>query len=96
MVSVLVSEKRNVDPVRFYRNKIRVLLGLDYKYSIWVDEDRLFSLLDDGQKRAYLLSKRGVPLELELSSHLARRLVETEYSVKSRKSILEMLQSLDN
>lgn len=95
MVNVLVSEKRNVDPVRFYQNKIRVFLGLDYQYGVWVDEDRLFSFLDDNQKRTYLLGKRGVPLELELSAPTVRRLVETGYTMKGRKEVLEMLSELN-
>lgn len=96
MVNVLVSEKRNVDPVRFYQNKIRVFLGFNYQYGIWVDEDRLFSFLDDDQKRAYLLSKRGTSLELELSAPTVRRLVETGYTMKGRREVLAMLSQLNN
>lgn len=95
MVHLLVSENRNTDPVRFFQNRIRVFIGDDYAYGFWVDEDRLFSLLGDEQKRFYLTEKRGKPLEFVLEVEIVRKIVETGFVVHRKKELLNILSKLD-
>lgn len=96
MVHLLVSESRNTDPVRFFNNRIRVLLGEDYSLQFWVDEDVLFSYLDNDQKKSYLLEKRGKPLELTVSPKIAKRLIESGHVVKGKRAALSMIDELGN
>lgn len=57
MFELLVSENKSFDPVRFYRNRVRVFLNRDYHYGLWIDEDKLFDLLTSEQKKQYLTDK---------------------------------------
>jgi hypothetical protein len=57
MIELLVGENKSFDPVRFYRNRVRVFLNRDYSYGLWVDEDKLFDLLSIDQKKQYLTDR---------------------------------------
>lgn len=95
MVHLLVSENRNTDPVRFFNNRVRVFLGEDYSCKFWIDEDILFSHLDSEQKKTYLLSKRGIPLEFSLNPRIARKLVESGHVMKGKRVALDMISKLE-
>lgn len=88
MIQLIVPpENRNIDPVRFFQNRIRVSLD---NFPFWIDEDRLFSLLDNDQKRTYLTSKRKEKLILAIGESTARKMIEVGYS-KNKKGFLANL-----
>lgn len=91
MVQLSISENRNTDPVRFFRNRVRIFLGQDLQYPFWVDESSLFSLLNDDQKRTYLMEKRGKVLILSIGPKEARKIVEIGDTKQSKSMILREL-----
>lgn len=96
MIRLLVTENRSKDPVRFAKNRVRVFLGKDYDYGLWVDEDQLFDLLSVEQKRSYLFEPMGKSLTFELSSETARKVVDLGYTVESKAKMLRQLSSVNN
>jgi len=79
MINILITENRSSDPVRFFRNRVRVFVCKDYDYGFWVDEDRLFSLLDLDQKKEYLTEKEG-SLDLQVTREVAEDIVNIGFT----------------
>lgn len=94
MITILISENRSKDPVRFARNRVRVFVNKDYSYGLWVDEDQLFELLTVDQKRTYLLEPMGNSLTLSVDSKTARKIVDLGYTVESKAKLLKQLETV--
>lgn len=94
MIEILVSENKSWDPVRFYRNRVRVFLNRDYNYGVWIDEDRLFDSLDTDQKKAYLTAPQGQTLSLSVPPKVAQRIVELGHTIDSKQRILRQIDNL--
>lgn len=94
MITILISENRSKDPVRFARNRVRVFIGKDYSYGLWVDEDQLFELLTVGQKRSYLLEPMGNSLTFSVDSKTARKIVDLGYTLESKAKLLRQLETV--
>lgn len=92
LIKILVSENKSRDPVRFYRNRVRVYAGNDYNYGLWVEEDRLFDYLNDEDKKTYLTtSSQTVKVSLSLSNF--EKLLSTSSSPYGRTTLLNLLRN---
>lgn len=80
MIELLVSENRSFDPVRFYRNRVRVFIDRDYTYGLWVDEDLLFDLLSEAQKKQYLTDRTTQGLYFGVTKETAQKIIEIGHS----------------
>jgi hypothetical protein len=87
MIEILVSEGKSWDPVRFYRNRVRVFVNKDYNYGVWVDEDLLFDVLDTEQQRQYLTDRSPEGLTYRVSREAARRIVSQGHSPYAKRLI---------
>lgn len=84
MVSLFVTEGKSVDPVRFFRNRVRIFLDGDLNYGLWIDEDQLFELLDLQQKRQYLTAKSD-DFKCTVTLEVARNILSLGYSPYPKK-----------
>lgn len=93
MINLFVSENRSRDPVRFARNRVRVFVGRDFTYGLWVDEDCLFDLLSLEQKKEYLTSK-SLDLTFEIPLAVAQKVVNLGHTIDSKPRLLRYLMEL--
>ena len=95
MIKLLITEFRNTDPAKFFRNRVRIFLNGDFSYGLWVDEDRLFDLLSTSQKREYLVTNRSQELSLQVTREVALKVAGISHTpyASNKKAILESLNN---
>jgi hypothetical protein len=87
MIELCVSENKSFDPFRFYRNRVRVFLDRDYRYGLWIDEDKLFDLLSDEQKKQYLNDRSTEGMYYEITREVAEEVLETGHSPYKKQKL---------
>lgn len=87
MIELCVSENKSFDPFRFYRNRVRVFLDKDYRYGLWIDEDKLFDLLSDEQKKQYLNDRSTEGRYYEITREVAQEVLETGHSLYKKQKL---------
>ena len=87
MFELCVSENKSFDPTRFYRNRVRVFLNRDYRYGLWIDEDKLFDLLSDEQKKQYLTDRTTQGMYYEVSKEIAQKVLEQGHTPYSKQKL---------
>lgn len=87
MIELYVSENKSFDPVRFYRNRVRVFVDRNYEYGLWIDEDRLFELLTTDQKKQYLTDKTPQGMYYQIEPKVAREIVRLGHSPYAKQRI---------
>lgn len=92
LIKILVSENKSRDPVRFYRNRVRIYAGEDYSYGLWVEEDRLFEYLGDEDKRNYLATTSQT-IQVNLGFSNFEKLLNTSSSPYGRTTLLNYLKN---
>jgi hypothetical protein len=75
MVEIAVTQNKSHDPVRFYRNKVRVVVNNDDEHGIWIDEDLLFGLFDKSQKKRYLTGKGPKGFHYKVVPRVAQEII---------------------
>lgn len=73
MAWIIVADNRNHDPVKFYRNRVRVFTDLAKESYVWVDEDKLFELLTLPQKKKYLTDSSGTETKYQVKREVIER-----------------------
>lgn len=87
MIELLVSEHKSFDPVRFYNNRVRVFVDRNYQYGLWIDEDRLFDLLTQEQKKQYLTDRTTEGMRYFLSREVAQKVIDLGYSPYAKQRL---------
>lgn len=87
MIELCVSENKSFDPFRFYRNRVRVFLDRDYRYGLWIYEDKLFDLLSDEQKKQYLTNRSTEGMYYEITKEVAQEVLETGHSPYKKQKL---------
>jgi hypothetical protein len=90
MIELLVTENKSRDPVRFYRNRVRVFLAKDYSYGVWVDEDFLFDTLNEEQKRKYLTDHSES--KFTVTPEVAKKILSKGHSPNHKGDILSSIE----
>lgn len=63
-----MAENRNFDPVKFYRNRVRVFTDLSRESWSWIEENELFELLTLPQKKKYLTERSNKELKYQVKA----------------------------
>jgi hypothetical protein len=92
MIELLVTENKSWDPVRFYRNRVRVFLAKNYNYGVWVDEDFLFEVLDLEQKKVYLTEHSPSGNKFQVTPEIAKKVLNKGHSPYHKQDILSSIQ----
>lgn len=87
MIELLVSENKSYDPVRFFRNRVRVFVDRNYNYGLWIDEDKLFEQLTIDQKKQYLTDRSPQGLYYQVSPEVAQKIVDLGNSPYAKQKI---------
>lgn len=87
MIELYVSENKSFDPVRFYRNRVRVFLNRDYTYGLWIDEDRLFDLLTEGQMRQYILDRSPKGAYFSVTREVAQEILKRGHTPYAKQNL---------
>lgn len=86
-IELCVSENKSFDPVRFFRNRVRVFVDRNYQYGLWIDEDVLFELLTKEQKLQYLTDRTTQGMYYQIEPEVARKIVSLGHSPYAKQVI---------
>jgi hypothetical protein len=87
MIELFISENKSYDPVRFFKNRVRVFVDRNYDYGLWIDEDRLFNLLTVEQKKQYLTDRTPQGMYYQLDPRVAQEVVKLGHSPYAKQKI---------
>jgi len=87
MIELYVSENKSFDPFRFCMNRVRVFLDRDYRYGLWIDEDKLFDLLSDEQKKQYLTDRSTEGMYYKVPKEIAQKILERGHTPYSKQKL---------
>ena len=87
MIELCVSENKSFDPFRFCRNRVRVFLDRDYRYGLWIDEDYLFDLLSDEQRKQYLTDRSTQGMYYQISKEVAQQVLDQGHSPYKKQKL---------
>jgi hypothetical protein len=87
MVEITISENKSNDPVKFFRNRVRIFVNRDYEKGVWIDEDILFELLPRAQKKRYLTDRTPAGRHIKVGPKVASQVIKRGYSPKGRPKI---------
>jgi hypothetical protein len=94
MVNLYVTEGKGRDPVKFYRNRVRIFIEKDMSYGLWIDEDFLFEYLNIDQKRMYLSGNSEESRRYVIPKEVAKKLIEKGVTPLSKRPMIKMIEDL--
>lgn len=84
-MEIQITEHKSVGTLNALNTSVRVFVDRDYHYGYFVPEHRMFDLLTDEQKHAYL---QGDTARLDVPAEIAQKLIDMGHTPYAKRRVL--------
>lgn len=86
-VEITIAQNKSYDPVKFHRNRVKVIVNQDDQHGVWIDENLLFNLFDKSQKKRYLTVSGPKGSQYKVSYKVAQKVIHLGQSPSGKPQI---------